>query len=140
MLSCILNSKPKLPTMIMKIFKLHILILENVKDNYVKKFGDFSSKDFKQCYIPCVCLLYMQCICLLYTHTYSLNIVFSGDSDGEELAFNTGDLGSIPMLGSSPREGNGNPLQDSCQETPMDRGSWWDIVHGVTKNQLDMTE
>ena len=59
MLSCILNNKPKLPTMIMKIFKLHILILENVKDNYVKKFGDFSSKDFKQCYIPCVCLLYI---------------------------------------------------------------------------------
>ena len=39
-------------------------------------------------------------------------------------AYNVGDLGSIPGLGRSPREGNGNPLQYSCLENPMDGGTW----------------
>jgi len=39
-------------------------------------------------------------------------------------AYNAGDPGSIPVLGRSPGEGNGNPLQDSCLENPMDRGAW----------------
>ena len=43
------------------------------------------------------------------------------------------DTGSIPGLGRSPGGGNGNPLQYSCLEDPMDRGAWWAIVHGVTK-------
>ena len=42
-----------------------------------------------------------------------------------------GDAGSIPGLGRSPGEGNGNPLQYSCLDNPMDRGAWWVIVHGV---------
>ena len=44
---------------------------------------------------------------------------------------NAGDAGSIPGLGRSPEEGNGNPLQYSCLENPMDRGAWQDTVHGV---------
>ena len=44
-----------------------------------------------------------------------------------------GDPVSIPGSGRSPGEGNGNPLQYSCLENPMDRGSWWAIVHGVTR-------
>ena len=40
----------------------------------------------------------------------------------------------IPRLGKYPGEGNGNPLQDSCLESPMDRGAWWATVHGVTKS------
>ena len=47
-----------------------------------------------------------------------------GDSDGKKSAYNEGDLGSIPELGRSPGEGNGNPLQYSCLENPMDRGTW----------------
>ena len=43
------------------------------------------------------------------------------------------DAGSIPGLGRSPREGNGNPLQYSCLRNPMDRGAWWAIVHGITR-------
>ena len=39
-----------------------------------------------------------------------------------------------PWLGRSPGEGNGNPLQCSCQENPMDRGAWWTTVHGVVKS------
>ena len=50
---------------------------------------------------------------------------------------NTGDLGLIPGLGSSPGGGNGNPLQYSCLENPMDRGAWQTMVHRVT--ELDTT-
>ena len=46
--------------------------------------------------------------------------------------------GSIPELGRSPGEGNGNPLQYSCLENPTDRGAQWATVHGVT--ELDLTE
>ena len=48
---------------------------------------------------------------------------FPGSPDGKESACNVGDLGSIPGLGKSPGEGNGNPLQYSCLENPMDRGA-----------------
>ena len=49
---------------------------------------------------------------------------FPGDSDGKVSAYNVGHPGSIPGLGRSSREGNGNPLQYSCLENPMDRGEW----------------
>ena len=45
---------------------------------------------------------------------------FPGSSDGKASAYNAGDLSSIPELGRSPGEGNGNPLQYSCLENPMD--------------------
>ena len=48
------------------------------------------------------------------------------------------DLGSIPGMGRSPGEGDGNPLQFSCLRNPMDRGACWATVHGVA--ELDMTE
>ena len=51
-------------------------------------------------------------------------ISFPGGSDGKESACNAGDLGSIPGSRRSPGEGNGNPLQYSCLENPVDRGSW----------------
>jgi len=54
-------------------------------------------------------------------------------SVGKESACNSGDLGSIPGLGRSPGEGNGNPLQYSCLENPMDRGAWWTRVYGVAR-------
>ena len=50
-----------------------------------------------------------------------------------------GDAGLIPGLGRSPGGGNGNLLQDSCLENPMDQGAWWAIVHVVTK-ESDTTE
>ena len=52
---------------------------------------------------------------------------FPGGSDGEESACNVGDLGLIPGSRRSPRERNGNALQYSCLENPMDRGAWWAI-------------
>ena len=62
---------------------------------------------------------------------------FPGGSDNKESACNAGDPGSIPGSGRSLGEGNGNSLQYSCLENPMDRGAWWDIVHGVAKLRHD---
>ena len=57
---------------------------------------------------------------------------------GKESACNAGDPGSIPGSGRSPEEGNGNPLQYSCLENPMDRGAWGATIHRVS--QSDTTE
>ena len=46
------------------------------------------------------------------------------------------DVGLTPRLRRSPVEGNGNPLQYSCLENPMNRGVWWAKVHGVQKSQI----
>ena len=54
---------------------------------------------------------------------------------GKESACNAGDTGLIPDSGRSPGERNGNPLQYSCQENPIDRGAWETVVHKVAKNQ-----
>ena len=51
----------------------------------------------------------------------------------KESACNAGDLGSIPGSGRSPGEGNGEPIQYSCLENPMDRGAWQAAVHGVVR-------
>ena len=63
---------------------------------------------------------------------------FPGGSDSKESVCNVGAPGSIPGLGRSPGEGNGNPLQYSCLENPMDRGAWWATVHGVAKSQTGL--
>ena len=57
---------------------------------------------------------------------YSLEFLesFDGGSDGTVSVYNAGDPGSIPGLGRSPGEGNGNSLQYYCLENPMDRGAW----------------
>ena len=60
---------------------------------------------------------------------------FPGGSEGKGSACNAGDLGLIPESGRSPGEWDGNPLQYSCLENSLDRGAWWDTVHGVTKSQ-----
>ena len=59
---------------------------------------------------------------------------FPGGSEDKASACNAGDPGLIPGLARSPGEGNGNPLQYSCLENPMDRGAWRAIVHGVAKH------
>ena len=50
------------------------------------------------------------------------------------------DMSSIPGLGRSPGEGNGNPLQYSFLENPMDRGAWWAMVHGVAKSRTRLSD
>ena len=61
---------------------------------------------------------------------------FPGGSDGKASA---GDLGSVPGLGGSPGEGNGNPLQYSCLENSVDGGAWWATVHGVAKSRTQLS-
>ena len=51
----------------------------------------------------------------------------------KNLPANAGNVGLIPRLERSPGEGNGNPLQYSCLENPMETGAWQAIVHGVVK-------
>ena len=63
-------------------------------------------------------------ILTLYPETLPDSLGFPGDSEVKVSACNAGDRGLIPGLGRSPGEGNGNPLQYSCLENPMDRGAW----------------
>ena len=55
-------------------------------------------------------------------------------------AYNAGDLGLTPGLGRSPGEGNGNPLQYSCLENPMDGGASWATVHTVAKSRTQLSD
>ena len=64
---------------------------------------------------------------------------FPGGLEGKASTCNVGDLGSIPESGRSPGEGNGNPLQYSCLENPMDRGAWEAAVHEVTKSRTRLS-
>ena len=63
-------------------------------------------------------------IAVLKKIKYRITMDFPGGSDGKASAYNVEDPGSIPVLGRSPGEGNGNPLQYSCLENPMDGGAW----------------
>ena len=63
---------------------------------------------------------------------------FPGSSVVKNLPANAGDTCSIPGLGRSPGEGNGNVLQYYCQENYMDRGAWRAIVHAVTKSRTQL--
>ena len=74
---------------------------------------------------------------LLRHNLIATHLGFLHSSVGKETACNAGDPGLIPALGRSPAEGNGNPLQYSCLENPMERGAWKAIVHGGHK-ELDM--
>ena len=73
----------------------------------------------------CVCV----CVCVC--------VFMYGGSDSKGSACNMRDQGLIPGLGRSPGRGNGNPLQYSYLDNPMNRGAWWATFHGVTK--LDTT-
>ena len=53
-------------------------------------------------------------------------------------AVDTGDAGSIPELGRSPKGGKGYPLQYFCLENLVDRGAWRATVHKITKNQMEL--
>ena len=65
---------------------------------------------------------------------------FPGGSEGKVSARNVGDPDSIPGSGRSPEEGNGNPLQYSCLENPMDGGAWYATVYGVAKSWTRLSD
>ena len=68
----------------------------------------------------------------------SISTSLPGGSDDKESTCNAGDAGLISGLGRSPGEGYGYPLQYSCLENPIDRGTWWATIHGVAES--DMTK
>ena len=75
-------------------------------------------------------------------HSFREGLGFPGVSVVKDLPTNagdTGDVGSISVSGRSPREGNGNLLQYSCLENPMDRGAWRAAVHRVAKSQTQLS-
>ena len=63
---------------------------------------------------------------------------FPDSSVGKESACSAGDPGLTPGSGRSPGEGNGNPLQDSCLENPMNSGTWQAIVHRIARVRHDL--
>ena len=65
---------------------------------------------------------------------------FPGGSEVKASASNAGDPGLIPGLGRSPGEGNGNPLQYSCLENPIDGEAWQATVHGVAKSWTRLSD
>ena len=67
-------------------------------------------------------------------------VYFPGGSDVKASACNAGDPGSIPGLGRSPGEGNGNPLQYPGLENSMDRGALSATVHGVAKSRTQLSD
>ena len=85
---------------------------------------------------------FLFCVFLLMTllSIYFIFILDYGSSDNKASAYNAGDSGSIPRLGRSPEERNGNPLQYSCLENPMDQGAWWATVHGVAESRTRLSD
>ena len=74
----------------------------------------------------------------IYLLAHYIPLYFPGGSDGKASAYNAGDQGSIPGLGRSSGEGNGNPLQYPHLENPTDRGAWQDTVHGIAQSWTQM--
>ena len=72
--------------------------------------------------------------------TIILSHSITGGSDSEEFVFSVGDPSLIPGSGRSAGDGNGNLLQYSCLENPVDRGAWWATVHGVAKSQTRLSD
>ena len=77
-------------------------------------------------------------IMIIYITPFSIHD-FPGGSNDKASAYNMGDQGSIPGSGRSPGEGNGNPLQHSCLENPMDGGAWQSTVHRVVKSRTRLS-
>ena len=72
------------------------------------------------------------CMMLIY--------LLPGGLEGKASACNAGEPGSIPESGRSPGEGNSIPLQYSCLENPMDRGTWEAAAHGVAKSWTQLSD
>ena len=87
---------------------------------------------------------YTRCVIITYNGKDSekeyicVYIGLSWCLSGKESACNARDMGSIPGLGRTLAEGNGNPLQYSCLGNPIDRGAWWATVYWVAK-ELEIT-
>ena len=83
--------------------------------------------------------LYILIISYFYLSAFDL-LGCPGGAEVKASACNVGDLGSISESGRSPGEGDDNTFSYSCLENPMDRGAWWDTVHGAGKSQTRLSE
>ena len=89
--------------------------------------------------ILCFYFLFESLLCMEFIFRVRDEVGLPWWLSGEESACDAedaGDPGSIPGSGRSPEEGHGDPLQYSCLETPMDRGTWWATVHGFTESEM----
>ena len=109
--------KERLPTLVFWPGEFHGLC-----SPWVRKESDMAE---------CLHLYVLSCFNYFLTH-------LPGGSDSKVSAYSVGDLGSIPGLGRSPGEGNGNPLQCSCLETARDGGAWWAAVYGVAQSRTQL--
>ena len=75
-----------------------------------------------------------------FSHHIYFATGFLGSSGDKDPVCSVGDQGSIPGLGRSPGEGNGNQLQYPCLENPMDRGAWWAPIYGVIKSWTQLSD
>ena len=80
-------------------------------------------------------------LCFIFSFDESKldEFMLPGGSDGKKSVCSAGDSGLSPGLGRSPGEGNGNPLQYSCLENPMDRETWQAVVPGVAKSRTRLS-
>ena len=111
----------------MPVASLSVIIMKNVLD--IAKCPLVGRKLF----LPNSTALVLNCL----VNSNLASSRFPGGSDSKEFACNMGDWGSISELGRSPGGGNGNPLQYSCLESPVDRGAWRATVHGVTEPDMN---
>ena len=86
-----------------------------------------------------ISLTITSCIWLEFVCSHLIGIQNLSHLDSKKSACKAGDPGSIPRSGRSPGKGNGNPLQYSCLENPVDRGAWWARVRGVTKSWTQLS-
>ena len=99
-----------------------------------KDLSDRKTHQSKWTKLRAYCLIFL-CLYLFPRAAFCL-----GGSDNKASAYNAGDPGSIPESGRSPGEGNGNPLQYSCLEYPMDGGVWQATVHGVANSWTQLSD
>ena len=77
---------------------------------------------------------------LPFNNRHQRHNYFPGGSDSKESTCNAGDPGFGPGLGRYPGGKNGNPLQYSCLENPMDGGAWWATAHGIAKSWPQLSD
>ena len=75
-----------------------------------------------------------------YLHMHGASLVAQMVKNPPANAGDARDTGLIPGLGRSPGGRRGNPLQYSCLGNPMDRGTWWATVHGVTESRTRLSD
>ena len=118
-----------------------VLILdqkENITDNWQNLNKSYNLNTLYQVmfFFKKISILYIDEIYILIIWVSQVAVVKNPPANGED----TEDTDLIPGSGKFPGGGDGNPLQYSCLENPMDRGAWWATVHGVAKSWARLSD